>query len=66
MSHADGNLRHRICPFISSGQYVMYCRGAGCNAARPVLLDGDVTIWICVLIEGARLILPPEEVEILD
>ena len=47
---ADGNLKRRICPFISSGQFVQYCRGAGCNAAKPMFIEGE-TSWYCELIE---------------
>ncbi|NLV26861.1 MAG: hypothetical protein GXY48_06815 [Methanomicrobiales archaeon] len=57
MPHADAQLRRRICPFISSGQFIVYCRGSGCNGARPVLIEED-TFWVCVLIEGMRQIFP--------
>ena len=53
MLHADGNLKRRICPFISSGQFVQFCKGAACNAAKPCLIEED-TIWVCSLIEKAR------------
>lgn len=61
MSHVDENIRRRICPFISSGQNLVYCRGAACNAARPVQIDEETTLWVCLLIEGVRPIFPIEE-----
>ena len=50
---ADGSMKKRICPIISSGQYLQYCKGIGCNAARPDLVDGE-TIWYCSLIDPKR------------
>lgn len=46
----DASLKRRICPIISSGQYLQYCKGAGCNAAKPELVDEE-TVWYCSLIE---------------
>ncbi len=43
-------LRRRICPFISSGQDMVYCKGTGCNACKPILTD-DGKIWVCALID---------------
>lgn len=50
---ADASMKRRVCPIISSGQYLQYCKGVGCNAARPDLVDGE-TVWYCSLIEPDR------------
>lgn len=49
MSSTDGTMKRRICPIISSGKYLQYCKGAGCNAARARVIDG-FPIWYCALI----------------
>ncbi|PWR75345.1 hypothetical protein ACKUB1_09755 [Methanospirillum stamsii] len=66
MKYADESIKRRICPFISSGQFIVYCRGVHCNAARPVRLDDGETIWVCILIEGMRPIFPVEEGDVID
>lgn len=66
MQYAEANMRRRVCPFISSGQFIVFCRGSGCNAARPVRLDDGDTIWVCILIEGMRPIFPVEEGDVID
>lgn len=43
-------LRRRICPFISCGTTLVYCKGTGCNACKPVFVE-DGTVWICALID---------------
>ena len=48
---SDSTIRQRICPFISSGQFVHYCKGSGCVAAQPVLLDDKLTSWVCSRLE---------------
>lgn len=53
MSCVDGSMKRRVCPIISSGQFLQYCKGIGCNAAKPDLVDG-VTVWYCSLIEPER------------
>ncbi|MGV8108978.1 hypothetical protein [Methanospirillum sp.] len=50
---ADGSMKKRICPIISSGQYLQYCKGIGCNAARPDLINEE-TVWYCSLIDSKR------------
>lgn len=45
----DWHIKRRICPFISSGEHIQYCKGAACNAAQPVLVDGSA-YWVCSLI----------------
>ncbi len=47
---ACSELRRRICPFISCGDQMVYCRGANCNACRPVPVE-EGTVWVCTLIE---------------
>lgn len=49
----DASLKRRICPIISSGQYLQYCKGMGCNAAKPDRVDGE-TVWYCSLIDPER------------
>lgn len=49
----DVNMKRRICPIISSGQYLQYCKGVACNAARPELVD-DETVWYCSMIDKDR------------
>jgi len=44
------SLRRRICPFISSGDVIVRCKGKECNACRPVLIE-EGTIWVCALID---------------
>lgn len=43
-------LRRRICPFISCGEQLVYCRGATCSACRPVPVE-EGTFWVCALID---------------
>ena len=50
---SDASMKRRICPIISSGQYLQYCKGMGCNAAKPDLVDGE-SVWYCSLIEPDR------------
>ena len=43
-------MRRKICPFISFGETIVRCKGADCNACRPVPWE-DKTIWVCALID---------------
>jgi hypothetical protein len=43
-------LRRRICPFISSGEVIVRCKGIQCNACRPVPIE-EGTVWVCALID---------------
>ena len=43
-------LRRRICPFISSGEAIVRCKGVQCNACRPVPVE-EGTVWVCALID---------------
>jgi len=43
-------LKRRICPFISSGEVIVRCKGTQCNACRPVFVEEE-TVWVCALID---------------
>lgn len=51
MSDPCANLKRRICPFISSGEVIVRCKGTQCNACRPVLLEDGEPVWVCAMIE---------------
>lgn len=44
-------LTRRICPFISSGEAIVRCKGIRCNACRPVPLEEEGMVWVCALID---------------
>lgn len=43
-------LRRRICPFISCGEQLVYCKGTQCNACKPIPIE-EGTVWVCILID---------------